>query len=194
MTQSKGGMNSIARVDGGVDITTGALAGRTVTASTTDSIRGLFKWFRSPDDQTANNETRKIFRDAISEMFGGDSKIPDSVRDAMRMADFNKDKPLTARRILIVKEAIDAAIDAAIAHAKKLKEAGRVISTADWGKKDVQRMVAGGKPKGLPQVGGQSPKSTEFAKKVKGSVADHSVPLFRRDLLPYIAEPGWFEA
>ena len=113
MTQSKGGMNSIARVDGGVDITTGALAGRTVTASTTDSIRGLFKWFRSPDDQTANNETRKIFRDAINEMFGGDSKIPDSVRDAMRMADYDKGKPLTARRILIVKEAVDAAISAA---------------------------------------------------------------------------------
>lgn len=112
MTQSKGGMNSIARVDGGVDITTGALAGRTVTASTTDSIRGLFKWFRSPDDQTANNETRKIFRDAINEMFGGDSKIPDSVRDAMRMADYDKGKPLTARRILIVQAAVDAAISA----------------------------------------------------------------------------------
>ena len=121
MTQSKDGMNSIARVDGGVDITTGALAGRTVTASTTDSIRGLFKWFRSPDDQTANNETRKIFRDAIGEMFGGDSKIPDSVRDAMRMADFNKGKPLTARRILIVKEAVDAAIDAAISAAISAK-------------------------------------------------------------------------
>ena len=118
MTQSKGGMNSIARVETGVDITTGALAGRTVTASTTDSIRGLFKWFRSPDDQTANNETRKIFRDAINEMFGGDSKIPDSVRDAMRMADYDKGKPLTARRILIVKEAVDAAISAAISAAK----------------------------------------------------------------------------
>ena len=112
MTQSKGGMNSIARVDGGVDITTGALAGRTVTASTTDSIRGLFKWFRSPDDQTANNETRKIFRDAINEMFGGDSKIPDSVKDAMKMADYGKGKPLTARRILIVQAAVDAAISA----------------------------------------------------------------------------------
>ena len=84
-------------------------------------------------------------------------------------------------------------LDAAIAHAEKLKEDGRVVSTDDWGKKDVQRMVAGGKAKGLPQVGGQSPKSTEFAKKVKGTVADHEVPLFRRDLLPHIAKPGWFE-
>ena len=84
-------------------------------------------------------------------------------------------------------------LNAAIAHAKKLKEAGRVISTDDWGKKDIQRMVAGGKSKGLPQVGGQSPKSTEFAKKVKGTVAYHEVPLFRRDLLPHIAKPGWFE-
>ena len=84
-------------------------------------------------------------------------------------------------------------LNTAIAHAEKLKEAGRVISTDDWGKQDVQRMVAGGKAKGLPQVGGQSPKSTEFAKKVKGTVADHEVPLFRRDLLPHIAKPGWFE-
>ena len=114
MTGVKGGMNSIARVDVGVDIKTGALAGRRVTASTTDSIRGMFKWFRSPDDQTANNETRKIFRSAINEMFGGESKIPDSVRDAMRMADYDKGKPLTARRILIVKEAVDTAISAAI--------------------------------------------------------------------------------
>ena len=105
-----GKSKAVARVDGEGG---GALAGRTVTASDTDSIRGIFKWFRSSDDQKANNETRKIFRDAIIDMFGGDSKIPDSVRDAMRMADFNKGKPLTARRILIVKEAIDTAISAA---------------------------------------------------------------------------------
>ena len=84
-------------------------------------------------------------------------------------------------------------LDAAIAHAEKLREARRVVSTEDWGKKDVQRMVAGGKSKGLQQVGGQSPKDTEFARKVKTTVADHDVPLFRRDLLACIAKPGWFE-
>ena len=84
-------------------------------------------------------------------------------------------------------------LDAAIAHAEKLREARRVVSTEDWGKKDVQRMVAGGKSKGLQQVGGQSPKDTEFARKVKTAVADHDVPLFRRDLLACIAKPGWFE-
>ena len=107
-----------------------------------------------------------------------------------------REKYIADLKARLTQDQVDVAInrlDAAIAHAEKLKEAGRVISTEDWGKKDVQRMVAGGKAKGLPQVGGQSPKSTEFAKKVKGTVADHEVPLFRRDLLPHIAKPGWFE-
>ena len=107
-----------------------------------------------------------------------------------------REKYIADLKARLTQDQVDVAInrlDAAIAHAEKLKEAGRVISTEDWGKKDVQRMVAGGKAKGLPQVGGQSPKSTYFAKKVKGTVADHEVPLFRRDLLPHIAKPGWFE-
>lgn len=108
-------------------------------------------------------------------------------------AEFKHLADLRARLTPDQVQAATTRLDEAIAHAEKLKEAGYVVSTEDWGRKYVQRMVAGGKPKGLPQVGGQSPKSTEFAKKVKGSVADHSVPLFRRDLLPYIAKPGWFE-
>ena len=39
----------------------GPLAGRNITAATTDSIRGMFKWFRSSNDQTANNTTRTLF-------------------------------------------------------------------------------------------------------------------------------------
>ena len=40
-------------------------------------------------------------------MFGGEANIPDSVKDAMLLADYNQGKPLTARRILAVKVAID---------------------------------------------------------------------------------------
>ena len=86
----------------------GPLAGRNITAATTDSIRGMFKWFRSSNDQTANNTTRTLFKNAIIDMFGGESKIPASVKKAMIMADYDKGKPLTARRILAVKAAIDA--------------------------------------------------------------------------------------
>ena len=40
-------------------------------------------------------------------MFGGEANIPDSVKDAMLLEDYNQGKPLTARRILAVKVAID---------------------------------------------------------------------------------------
>ena len=103
-----GEKTAIARVTTGVNVAEGALAGRTITASDTDSIRGMFKWFRSADDKAANNEARKIFKDAIVDMFGGESKIPEAVKKAMVLADYDKGKPLTARRILAVKAAIDA--------------------------------------------------------------------------------------
>ena len=96
---------------------------------------------------------------------------------------------LTPNQVLVA----TARLDATIAHAEKLKAAGRVVSTEDWGKRDVQRMVAGGKPQGLPQVGGQGPNDTVFAQKVRSSVIGQEVPLFRRDLLAHIAKPGWFE-
>jgi len=54
-----------------------------------------------------NNEVRELFKQAIADMFGGPDNIPDSVKDAMKMADFGKGKPLTARRILAVKTAVD---------------------------------------------------------------------------------------
>ena len=99
-----GANKAIARVAVG----DGPLAGRNITAATTDSVRGFFKWFRSADDQAANNATRTLFKNAIIDMFGGESKIPASVKKAMLMADYDCGKPLTARRIMAVKAAIDA--------------------------------------------------------------------------------------
>ena len=90
------------------DVATGALASRDIKVATTDSLRGFFKWSRSSDDKAANDATRKLFRDAIIDMFGGESKIPAAVKKAMIMADYDCGKPLTARRILAVKNAIDA--------------------------------------------------------------------------------------
>ena len=98
-----GQTKAIARAP--VEVTTGPLTGRSITAATTDKV---FKFFRSSDDQKANDATRKIFRDAIIDMFGGESKIPATVKQAMLEADYGKGKPLTARRILAVKAAIDA--------------------------------------------------------------------------------------
>ena len=40
-------------------------------------------------------------------MFGGEKFIPDLVRDNMKLEDFGKGRPLTARRINLVRTAID---------------------------------------------------------------------------------------
>ena len=65
-------------------------------------------FFRGGDAQRVNNEVRELFRKAVADMFGGECNIPDSVRDAMLMKDYGHGKPLTARRILAVRDAIDA--------------------------------------------------------------------------------------
>lgn len=121
MEAVKGGNNSIARVTEGINISEGALAGRTITAATADSVKGFFHWRRADADKLANNETRAIFKQAIIDMFGGESNIPKSVKDAMKLGDYGKGKPLTARRIMAVKTEVSKAfveLDKAFAAAK----------------------------------------------------------------------------
>ena len=72
---------------------------------TSESFIG--RLFRSDATKQANNYTRTIFKESVAKMFGGEKYIPDSVKDAMKMNDFEKGRPLTARRILAVKAAID---------------------------------------------------------------------------------------
>ena len=65
-------------------------------------------WFsRSAGDKADNDYTRSIFKTAIANMFGGEAKIPPAVLKAMQMEDYGHGKPLTARRIMAVKAAID---------------------------------------------------------------------------------------
>ena len=63
--------------------------------------------FRNQGQKDLNNEIRTAFRNAVINMFGGESRIPESVKKAMLMSDYGKGKPLTARRIMAVKTAID---------------------------------------------------------------------------------------
>ena len=63
---------------------------------------------RTGDAKRANDEVRELFRKSVVEMFGGENNIPDSVKDAMLLKDYGSGKPLTARRILEVKNAIEA--------------------------------------------------------------------------------------
>ena len=125
-----GEKSAIARIGTGVNVQAGALAGRTITASTTDSVRSFFKWFRSSDDKVANNAAREIFKNAIIDMFGGESKIPQTVKDAMKLADYDCGKPLTARRIMAVKAAIDAD-GTAKTRARQISIAGETFQSPD---------------------------------------------------------------
>ena len=73
-----------------------------------------FAVVRSGVDKTANDVARDLFRKSVAEIFGGERKIPDSVKRAMMLKDYGSGKPLTARRILAVQEAIAEAADAAL--------------------------------------------------------------------------------
>lgn len=82
----------------------GGLA-RNVTIASGDKVGA---WSRSQTAKDVNNVTRDIFRNAVANMFGGESKIPASVKKAMEMKNFDgSGRPLTAKRIMNVKVAID---------------------------------------------------------------------------------------
>ena len=83
---------------------TGALAGRSIVAKTTrDSIGNVGRLSASRD---VNNAVRDHFMQTIIDMFGGASKVPKNVQDAMKLQDYGKGKPLTARRIMAVAAAV----------------------------------------------------------------------------------------
>jgi hypothetical protein len=84
--------------------------GLAVDSKRGDGVGFFAKLRRGADHKDINNTTRALFLDAVKEMFGGESKIPQSVKDAMRFSNFSNattGKPLTARRIHAVKVAID---------------------------------------------------------------------------------------
>lgn len=82
-------------------------AGKRITVSAL-SLHETSYVLRKAGEKTANDSTRAIFRNAVTEMFGGEVNIPESVKKAMLLGDYGDGKPLTARRIMAVKAAIDA--------------------------------------------------------------------------------------
>ena len=94
---------AIARIDAGE---LGGIVNRTIRPGSGDWV-GIGAG-RLASLKKANNITRDAFMKAVSDMFGGMSHIPASVKDAMKLEDYGKGKPLTARRIIAVKNAIDA--------------------------------------------------------------------------------------
>ena len=78
-----------------------------ILAAESDGPGGFAALFRSGASKTANKVARDIFRQSVYDIFGGESLVPPSVREALKLEDYGSGKPLTARRILAVKEAID---------------------------------------------------------------------------------------
>ena len=65
-----------------------------------------YAFLRSRENKGFNNEVRALFRSTVASLFGGEDSIPDDVIKAMRLGDYDKGRPLTARRINEVKNAI----------------------------------------------------------------------------------------
>ena len=97
-----GKKTSIARLDD----TVANLGEHKITAAK-GGVGGFSALFRTKAKEAVNNATRENFKKAIIDLFGGASKVPDSVLNAMKLEDFGHGKPLTARRIMAVKRAID---------------------------------------------------------------------------------------
>ena len=101
-----GNIEAVARA--GAEVGAG-LDARSIAATTTnDKVHKFFRW---SDDKTANDNVRRLFRESVERMFGGAQFLPEEVKTAMRLTDYGSGKPLTARRINIVKTAIDNIID-----------------------------------------------------------------------------------
>ncbi len=68
------------------------LAGRTIVAKSGDFVGNIGRFKASRD---VNNDARTLFRNAISDMFGGENRIPPSVKAAMRLQDYGDGKTVT---------------------------------------------------------------------------------------------------
>ena len=95
----KGDKTAVARLDGAP----GTSQVIHVTVTTEDKVRMLR---RSQDNKNANDATRALFKQTVIDMFGSESRVPASVWKAMNLKDFDAGKPLTARRIAMVKSAV----------------------------------------------------------------------------------------
>ncbi len=84
-------------------------------------------------------------------------------------------------------------LDAAIAHAEKLAEAGKVVRNADFAKRDVQNRLLHDEIHGSgnpvkPVNGYKLPSDSDVVRKAKRQVRS----LFVRDLIGGVAKKGWF--
>ena len=84
--------------------------------------------FRSNEVKTANAYTRTCFERCIAEVFGGAENIPPSVRE--QMTNFGTNKPLTARRIMSIANAISVLQDNVQTSAERTRIGARQLEVA----------------------------------------------------------------
>ena len=101
------------------------LNGRRMLSIENSFMDSVYRMRRATDLKNINNFTRTLFKNAVIDLFGGEAKIPESVKKAMLLKDYDCGKPLTARRIMAVKVEIDKAT------AKMRAAAGTVVATVD---------------------------------------------------------------
>lgn len=104
---------------------------------------------RGQDQKELNDSVRTSFRNAIREMFGGEAKIPANVKKAMLLNDFDEGKPLTARRILAVKAAIDNHLSAAPDEIKVAVRGKTITFGKAYYERMVEAMPADARPRGI---------------------------------------------
>ena len=82
-----------------IDAHENTLGGRKILAVTQSVTDEVHKWTRSTDENRVNDNTRALFLKAVIDMFGSEKLIPESVRKAMRLSDYNCGKPLHAEKM-----------------------------------------------------------------------------------------------
>lgn len=79
-----------------------------VIRNTSDEVHAFF---RSSENKDLNDRVRESFLKSVINIFGKTiDDVPEAVQKALNMGDYNKGRPLTARRILAVNESITQAL------------------------------------------------------------------------------------
>lgn len=73
-----------------------------------DGIGFCARWRRDDYTKNMNNATRTLFKNAVMDLFNAKTinDVPKAVRDKMKLGDYDKGRPLSARRILAVVTAV----------------------------------------------------------------------------------------
>ena len=129
-----------------------------------------------------------MFRQTISDLFGGENRIPSDVRKKMELGDYNKGKPLTARRIAMVKDAVIKVLiknkDGIVDEKGNARLAGEIIGDMR-GLEEVVQKPAKGKNAIQDKKGAKAPAKPAYAvynKTIADDIDNESFDRLPRDI------------